>query len=343
MRFDLHISVRTIAPVVIALLTTAMLLSTCSNKRVTDRELTKVGAISDYINQDQVAMEALPLIWFDTTSRASRYGDKIAGKLSDAQTSINPLDYWIEVTKAGRGIDLRPSDTCQFDEMTQQMNCNQITLSNGLMADAEIAQMHDTIGCTYYIVNRSDSTIYTKAVEYRVTSTALMAQTDRVSALYKGWRLYAIGRQSHGTGITPNRFPAIDSIVVQSLDRNEVRFVDHPDAAARYDDTRDLLRLNPGELLEVSVYSRPRFGNPPISDAYVDHEVAGVFTHEWMGGSISGSSENQLHSWDIRENSGGATNHYSQITVELFQGDALRDSSPGVFSVLTWAITYRLE
>lgn len=323
--------------------TVALLTLTCSEKRVNDENLTKISVISDYIVNDPVGQQALPLVWFDTTSRADIYGTGAAKPISEARTPINPLDYWVEVSRTAREIVLRNPDTCQVDEMTNQPECDEILLSNGARADAEIALLQDTVVCRYYIVDRSDSTVYTKDATYRETNTALIARLDAGSPSFDGWRLYAVGRQRFANAITANRFPAIDSIVIESVDRPAERFAAYPDQNISYDWTGDVLQLRPGELLEVSVYSRSRFGNAPIEDAWLHYESAGVITKEWMGNDISGNPDVQLHQWQIAESSGGQSNEFSQIAVALFQGDAFRDSNPNSFSHLLWAITYQLE
>ncbi len=330
-------------------------LISCSEDRVTDPNLTKVSRIASYISEDPVGKHALPVIWFDTTSKADIYGKRIAKPIAEAQTPINPLDYWIGVSRVGRGITLRDPDTCQLEITINEMigdsvidadtvvNCDRILLSNGSRADSEIALLNDTVVCTYYIVDRSDSTVYTKDITYRESKTALISRLDSGISSYDGWRLYAIGRQRFQTGVVPNRFPAIDSIMVQSLDRPSRIFVAYPDKSIRYDWTGDLLKLQPGELLAVTVFSRARFGNPPIRDAYVHYKKNGEFVHEWMGNDVSVNPDVQKHTWQIIEASGGLSNEFSQITLELFQGDALRDSSPSEFKALLWAISYQLE
>lgn len=241
----------------------ATIIHSCSDDRVSDRELTKEYQITEFLTKDVIGKTVFPLVWFDTTSRATQYGIATG---AGPNVTINPLDYWVEVIRTGRNIAIR--DTCVPDEFTQGGDCIETLLDNGARADAEIGQLQDTIFVRYHIVERSDSTVYIKEVRFLETQLALMARLDNFQAAYRGWRLYGVGRQRHGFGFAATQnFPRIDSIVVESRARQEIRFAAYPDRQATYTWTGRLMVLYDGEPLTVTAYTRPRFNNPPITDA----------------------------------------------------------------------------
>ena len=308
----------------------------CSEDRVTDIGLTNLKQITDLVKVDDIGRTAFPRIWIDTVSRLEQYA-----KVADAMAPINPLDYWIETVAYGCTVTI--VDSCAPDEFNEADSCAEIALETGARAKTYIVNILDTIVCRYNIVARSDSSITVKTVKYKEIQTALAAKLEKNETSYGGWRIFAIGRQRHGFGYTQSSFPAIDSIVLQSRSRDEVRVVHYPNQRIRYTAMSNLPTLYAGEPLRVTAYTRARFSNPPIEDAYIHYSGNGIMYHEWMGGDVSTNPDRQVFEWDIYESSGQPTASYSQIAVELLQRASLRDDGANQFANMIWAFTYRME
>lgn len=308
----------------------------CSEDRATDYDLSNLKQITNLVKIDAIGRTAFPRVWIDTVSRLEQYA-----KATDVMAPINPLDYWVETVTYGCTVTI--VDSCAPDDFNDADSCAEIALETGARAKTYIVNILDTIVCKYNIVARSDSSITVKTVKYKETQVALAAKLEKNETQYGGWRIFAIGRQRHGVGYTQGSFPAIDSIVLQSRSRDEVRVVHYPNQRIRYTTMSNLPTLYAGEPLRVTAYTRARFSNPPIEDAYVHYSGNGTMYHEWMGGDISSDPSRQIFEWDIYESSGQATAAYSQIAVELLQRSSLRDDGANQFANLIWAFTYRME
>lgn len=311
-------------------------LQSCSEDRGTDLNLTDLAKVQDMLLHDATVKTAFPRVWIDTTSRFDNYA-----KQAEAFAPVNPLDYWVDVVAYGCTISI--VDSCAPDEFNEGDSCNEIQLGTGIRAKTYIANILDTIVCKYNIVERSDSSITTKTVKYKETQTAIVARLDKFDSMYGGFRLYAIGRQRFGVGYSSTGFPVVDSIVVQSRARDEMRRSYFPVQRIRYMNSSEMLSLYPGEPIRVTVYTRARFENPPITDAYVHFSNDGVWLHEWMGTDVSTVEGKQIFEWDLTESSGGVVGTFSQIAVELFQEQSLRSDIANQFANMIWAMTYRIE
>ncbi len=308
----------------------------CSENRSTDYDLSNLKQITDLVKVDVVGTTAFPRVWFDTVNRFDDYAKATAGL-----ASINPLDYWVETTAYGCIVTI--VDSCAPDEFNEGDSCRDIALGTGIRAQAYVVSILDTIVCNYNIVDRSDSTITVKSVKFKEVQTAVAAKLEKNETQYRGWRIYAIGRQRQGFGFNLASFPVVDSIVLQSRSRDEVRATYFPTQPIQYVALSEALTLYGGEPLRITAYTRARFSNPPITDAYVHYSINGTFYHEWMGEDYSSDERFQIYEWDISESSGQQTGTYSQITVELFQRSTLRDTNPNSFANMLWAMTYRME
>ncbi|MGB5105252.1 MAG: hypothetical protein WBP29_07295 [Candidatus Zixiibacteriota bacterium] len=310
--------------------------NSCSEDRGTDYDRTNLKQITDLVTISDVGRTAFPRIWFDTVSRLAQYA-----KTTAAMDEISPLDFWVDIVSYGCTVTI--IDSCAPDEFNEGDSCSEIALENGVRARAYVVHIQDTIVCNYNIVNRSDSSVTTKNVKYKEIQTAVAAKLEKNETQYGGWRIFAIGRQRHGVGFTLASFPQIDSIVLESRARDEVRRAYYPERSISYTALRNIPTLYTGEPLRITAYTRPYFSNPPINDAYVHYADGDRVHHEWMGGDISSDVRFQIFEWDINESSGLTTGLYSQITVELFQGLSLRDTRQTQFANLLWAMTYRME
>lgn len=312
----------------------AVVIGSCDD-RVTDEQLTADYYIRDFLRNDPQAKSAYPGIWLDTASRADQYGKRFA---ADA---IDPLDYWIEVVAAGCTVIV--ADSCAPDEFNEDDPCGEIRLDTGARAIVKIAQIRDSIVCRYHIVNRADSSITIKNVKYKENQYALMAKLDNNQATYRGWRLYALGRQRHGAGYNLQSFPAIDSIVVRSLERSDKRIVARPGLPIAYRPVAQAVEFYPDELLRVTAYTRPRFSNDPITDAYLHYSDGNRTIREWMGDDISLDPGRQVFEYDFYESSGRGSGKFGQVAIELFQEPSLRSELPAGFANMIWTISYKLE
>lgn len=321
---------------VVTALLTAILLFACSEKRSTDLDLTDLSQITSYINNDVTGVSAYPLVWIDTVSRADRYSKPMAA------VAISPLDFWVELLHSGRSIEI--ADSCARDEFNEGADsCDLIQLDSGARARTRIARILDSLVCRYHIVDRSDSSVTTKDVKYKEIQYALMAKLDNNQAAYRGWRMYAVGRHRHGLGYTANTFPVVDSVVLESRARAEQRVVSYPTQRIRYVSLVNIPTFYPGEPLRLTAFTRARFGNPPIQDAYAHINVNGTILHDWMGPDVSTDEGKQIFEFDFDESSGLAPGLYAQVTVELFQEQTLREEAPNAFANMIWGITYRVE
>ncbi len=308
----------------------------CSEDRATDIDLTNLKQITDLVKIDVVGRTAFPRVWIDTVSRLEQYS-----KPTGAMSPINPLDYWVETVAYGCTVTI--VDSCAPDEFNEADSCAEIELETGARAKTYIVNILDTLVCDYNIVERSDSSITVKTIKYKEVQTALAAKLEKNETKYGGWRIFAIGRQRHGFGYSLGSFPAIDSIVLESRAREEIRVVHYPNQRIRYTAMSNLPSFYAGEALRVTAYTRARFSNPPIEDAYIHYSGNGTMYHEWMGGDISADPDRQIFEWDIYESSGQTIGNYSQIAVELLQGTSLRDTGANQFANMIWAFTYRME
>lgn len=309
-------------------------LGSCGD-RVTDEQLTADYYIRDFLRNDPQAKTAYPGIWIDTVSRADQYGKRFA------TNAIDPLDYWVEVIAAGCTVMV--IDSCAPDEFNEDDPCGEIRLDTGARAIVKIAQLLDTIVCRYHIVNRADSVVTVKNVKYKENHYALMAKLDNNQATYRGWRLYAIGRQRHGFGYTAQSFPVVDSIVLKSLERSDKRIVSRPGLPINYRPVAQAVEFFPGELLRVTAYTRPRFSNDPITDAYAHYTNGSAINRDWMGDDISLDPGRQIFEYDFYESSGRGSGKFGQVAIELFQEPSLRSELPADFANLIWTISYKLE
>lgn len=326
-------------PFIYALLVLPALLlavHSCSEDRATDYDLSNLKQITDLIKADAIGRTAYPCIWFDTVSRLEQYA-----KPAGAFAAINPLDFWVETVAYGCTVTI--ADSCAPDEFNDADSCAEIALESGVRARTYIVNILDTIVCKYNIVERRDSSITVKTIKYKEIQTALAAKLEKNETQYGGWRIFAIGRQRHGFGYSLSSFPAIDSIVLQSRARDEVRVVHYPDRPIKYIILSKVPTLYAGEPLRITAYTRSRFSNPPIEDAYLHYANNGTVYHEWMGGDISTDTRYQIFEWDIYESSGQTIGSYSQVAVELLQGGSLRDTGANQFANMIWAISYRME
>ena len=308
----------------------------CSENRGTDYDRTNLKQITDLVKISDIGHTAFPRVWFDTVSRLEQYA-----KATAPSAAINPLDFWVDIVSYGCTVTI--IDSCAPDEFNQGDSCKEIALETGVRARAYVVNILDSVVCKYNIVNRSDSAVTVKNVKYKEIQTAVAAKLEKNETEYGGWRIFAIGRQRQGFGFTLGSFPVIDSIVLESRARDEVRKAYYPGLPIQYTALGKIPTLYPGEPLRITAYTRPRFGNPPINDAYVHYADGDRFVHEWMGTDMSNDERFQIYEWDISESSGLTTGLYSQIAVELFQGLSLRDTNQNQFANLLWAMTYRME
>jgi hypothetical protein len=302
------------------------LLTSCGDK-ATDYQLTDLYQINLYLDNDPIGRAAFPLVWMDTTDRSASYPHG-----STATGVINPEDYWVEIVSCKRSIAAACSSVA--DDFNGGDACGETQLSAITRAPARIATITEDLVCRYHIASATDSTIIVKDVHYTGVLYALMAKLNSDNVIYKGWSLYAIGRQK--LAFAAGALDQVDSVVL--VNSEGTHFRTYPTSSQiRYVPTTQLPAFSPGEEIGIEVYVRERSSTYRIADGYLNYKVGGRMRHEWMGQNYNGRFD-----YSVVEQSGGASGTLSQIVVELFGENSLRSDQVGAFNGLIWAITYKI-
>lgn len=283
--------------------------------------------IARLLTDDKDGKAIFPKIWIDTTDHLSDYVAESA-----ALDYVNPLDYNVEIVNHRRGFVIR--DSCAVDTIGGDP-CGDIPLETGGVAPAKVVQIHDTIDCTYHIIQRSDSTIAVSKENVRLIgiSWVLMAQMGISEAHYNGWNIYAVGRQRQADNYV-GALPRVDSIRIRPRSGD---FTYYPAGKVNYLPTVNLPEVNRGESFSVYVYTSPRL-DEYFYEAYAHSWRGGVVKHERIGISSTGQ-----FSFSFDEASEVESGGYSQIVVELFPFTTLRDDSPTAFGTSLFGITYKVK
>lgn len=309
-----------------------LLALSCGNK-ASDFQLTDQYQIAQLLNNDPAGRTAFPGVLIDTVNRSSLYkGYRPAGTTGKA---FVPQDYWVEIVRHTRVIN----GICWgvADSLNNYDICGETPLSDGRRVKVRLERIVDSLECRYHIVSAIDSTIAVKTVHFYGDTLnpiyALMAKFNSDNVIYKGWSLYAVGRQREGFAYEV--LSRVDSIVlVNSADES---FATYPSRGNIFITTHDLPVFSHGEGIGVDVYVHENSGIIKITDVWVHYNVGGVMKHESMG-----ESNGDVYTTSLAESSGYPAGAFGQIVIEMFGEDALQNDSPAFFNNLIWAVTYRV-
>lgn len=316
-----------IAKTLMLLLLPALLLLACSDKSEDEIRSDKTE-IARLLTDDPDAQDMFPKIWIDTTVHGLGL-DSIA-----ALGVINPEDYYVEVTRHGRGFVFR--DSCAADSLTNNDPCETAPLEGTLRLPAKIVEIMDTIECKYHVISAIDHQVaVSKTVKLIGKTTILTALLGIDETHYNGWDVYAIARQRQAENYV-GQVPYVDSIIVRLRSGN---YSYYPRKSLDFVPLVDLPEIGAGERFTITVYTKSRSsGSENFFELYLHQREGDTFLHEWKAFGSGG-----IFNFQVTENSGASSGEYRQIAVELFPQASLRDDSPTAFGTYLQAITYLVK
>ncbi len=299
------------------------------NKKVNDFERTDLYQISQLLNNDQVATSIYPAVWLDTISRAPQ-----APKVASGAGTITPDDYWVDVIAHSRSIPTA-NDSCRPDDLNQDNPCAEIQIEGNGRAHVRTAKMRDSLVCRYNIINALDHSVTTKNVTFVGNYWAMMAKLNSDNSAYRGWSLYAVGAQWQHVSMN-TQAPIIDSVVLKWADQ---RFVTYGNPSRhRYLPLKNFPHIPPGEYIDIEVYAPGLDPDLRPQDGYIHYSVNGVMRRDVMDTYGDG-----VFTYDaLVERSGATVGTCSQIVIEVFDPQSLRDTNAGLFGDAIIAVSYRI-